>query len=114
MSDLVGYRRANGTWGVRNHVLVMPAQAAASTAAEQLAAVTPEAVAVTHEWDGDRDDRDVLLVQRTLAGFCANPNVASVLVVGITNDDEALAEAVAARGCDAQFLALADHGGTLP
>ena len=40
MSDLLGYRRANETWGVRNHVLVMPAQAAASTAAEQLAAAT--------------------------------------------------------------------------
>jgi len=76
MSDLLGYRRANETWGVRNHVLVMPVQAAASTAAEQLAAAIPGAVAVTHQWDGDRDDRDALLVQRTLAGFCANPNVA--------------------------------------
>lgn len=113
MSDLVGYRRANETWGIRNHVLVMPAQAAASTAAEQLAAATPGAVAVTHQWDGDRDDRDALLVQRTLAGFCANPNVASVLIVGITNDDRALAENVVSRGCETEFVALADHGGTL-
>jgi altronate dehydratase large subunit len=112
MSDLLGYRRANGTWGVRNHVLVMPAQAAASTAAEQLAAATPGAVAVTHQWEGDRDDRDALLVQRTLAGFCANPNVASVLIVGITDDDRALAESVAAQGCETGFVALAEHGGT--
>jgi altronate dehydratase large subunit len=114
MSALTGYRRANGTWGVRNHVLVMPVQAAASTAAEQLAAAVPGAVAVTHQWDGDRDDRDALLVQRTLAGFCANPNVASVLVVGITDDDRELAEIVAcARGGETEFVALAEHGGTL-
>jgi len=113
MSALTGYRRANETWGVRNHVLVMPVQAAASTAAEQLAAAVPGAVAVTHQWDGDRDDRDALLVQRTLAGFCANPNVASVLVVGITDDDRELAENVAARGGETEFVALAEHGGTL-
>jgi altronate dehydratase large subunit len=114
MSELTGYRRANGTWGVRNHVLVMPARAAAGAAARQLAAAIPAAVAVAHEWEGDRDAVDATLVARTLAGFCANPNVACALVVGVTGDDAALAEAVAARGREAEFLALADHGGTLP
>jgi altronate dehydratase large subunit len=114
MSELVGYRRANGTWGVRNHVLVMPARAAASAAARQLAAAVPGAVAVGHEWEGDHDAADAGLVARTLAGFCANPNVACALIVGVTTEDAALAEAVAARGRETEFLALADHGGTLP
>jgi altronate dehydratase large subunit len=114
MSELTGYRRANGTWGVRNHVLVMPARAAAGAAARQLAAAIPAAVAVAHEWEGDRDAVDARLVARTLAGFCANPNVACALVVGVTTEDAALAEAVAARGRETEFLALADHGGTLP
>jgi altronate dehydratase large subunit len=114
MAELTGYRRCNGTWGVRNHVLVMPAQTAAGAAAARLAAAVPGAVAVAHEWEGDRHTADARLVMRTLAGFCANPNVAGVLVVGITHEDAALADAVAARGRNAEFLALADHGGTLP
>jgi altronate dehydratase large subunit len=92
----------------------MPAQAAAGGAAGRLAATVPGAVAVAHEWEGDPDAADASLVARTLAGFCANPNVASVLVVGVTHEDAALAAAVAARGREATFLALADHGGTLP
>jgi altronate dehydratase large subunit len=114
MPALTGYRRANGTWGVRNHVLVMPAQAAAGTAAAQMAAAVPGAVAVAHQWEGDPDDPDAQLVARTLAGFCANPNVARVLVVGVTSADAVLAEAVGARGREAEFVALADHGGTRP
>jgi altronate dehydratase large subunit len=114
MPELTGYRRANGTWGVRNHVLVMPARAAAGAAAAQLAAANPGAVAVAHQWAGSSDAADARLVARTLTGFCANPNVAAALVVGVAAEDAALAEAVAARGCETEFLALADHGGTLP
>ncbi|HEY4277277.1 MAG TPA: UxaA family hydrolase [Conexibacter sp.] len=112
MNVLTGYPRANGGWGVRNHVLVLPARAAANRAAEEIAAAVPGAVAVTHEWEGVPGDLDAPLVERTLAGFAANPNVAAVLLVTVLAADDQLGDAIAKRGQRVELLAMARHGGT--
>jgi altronate dehydratase large subunit len=112
VTQLTGYRRANGTWGVRNHLLVLPARTAANRAAEEIADGVEGAVAVTHEWEGVPGDRDAALVARTLAGFATNPNVGAVLLVGIDDADLELASRIAARGQTVQVLAMAQHGGT--
>jgi altronate dehydratase large subunit len=112
VEQLRGYRRENGGWGVRNHVLVLPARAAANRAAHEIAAGVEGAVAVAHEWEGLPDDRDAPLVARTLANFAANPNVAAVLLVGVTATDDALAERIAAAGQRVEAVRMADHGGT--
>jgi altronate dehydratase large subunit len=110
---LSGYRRPNGTWGLRNHVLVMPARAAANAAAESIAADLPGAVAISHEWVGIPGDPDAALVERTLAGFAANPNVAAVLLVAVDGEDEALAARIEARGQRLESVTMAEHGGTV-
>lgn len=110
--ELTGYRRPNGAWGVRNHVLVLPARAAAGRAAEAIADGVVGAVAVTHEWEGRPGDPDTALVGRTLAGFAANPNVAAVLVVAVTAADEPLVCELRARGQRVEVVAMAQHGGT--
>jgi altronate dehydratase large subunit len=110
---LTGYRRPNGGWGLRNHVLVLPARAAANTAAEGIAEGLDGAVAVAHEWVGVPGDPDAALVERTLAGFAANPNVAAVLLVGVSGEDEGLAAQIDARGQRLEALTMAAHGGTL-
>ncbi len=112
MTELTGYRRANGTWGVRNHLLVLPARTAANRAAEEIADAVEGAVAVTHEWEGAPGDPDAELVARTLTGFAANPNVGAVLLVGIDDADRALAGAIAGRGQTVHLVAMAEHGGT--
>lgn len=112
MSELTGYRREDGTWGVRNHVLVLPVRTAANRAAELLASGAEGAVAVAHEWDAQPDDPDRELVQRTLVGFACNPNVAGVLVVAAREEDQAVADAIAARGRPVRTVTLAEHGGT--
>lgn len=109
---LTGYRRPNGSWGIRNHVLVLPARAAANAAAEGIAAGLAGAVAVTHEWVGVPGDPDAALVERTLAGFATNPNVAAVLVVGVSGEDEGLAARIAARDQRLEAVTMAAHGGT--
>src|SRR5260370_13946218 len=48
---LTGYRRPDGRWGIRNHVLVLPLHAAANLAADRIAAGIPGAVAVRHAWE---------------------------------------------------------------
>ncbi|MDO8211151.1 UxaA family hydrolase [Conexibacter sp. CPCC 206217] len=110
--QLTGFPRPNGSWGVRNHVLVLPARAAANRAAEEIASAVSGTVAVTHEWEGVPGDPDHALVERTLAGFAANPNVAAVLLVTVIRADEELAEAISARGQRVERLAMSAHGGT--
>jgi altronate dehydratase large subunit len=110
---LTGYRRPSGGWGLRNHVLVLPARAAANAAAEGIAEGLDGAVAVAHEWVGVPGDPDAALVERTLAGFAANPNVAAVLLVGVSGEDEGLAAQIDGRGQRLEALTMAAHGGTL-
>ncbi|MGV1047239.1 MAG: UxaA family hydrolase [Solirubrobacterales bacterium] len=109
---LSGYRRANGEWGLRNHVLVLPARSAANCAAESIAADLPNVVAVSHEWVGHAGDPDAELVERTLTGFATNPNVAAVLLVGVSAEDEPLAARIRDRGQRLVTVLMAEHGGT--
>jgi altronate dehydratase large subunit len=112
MLELTGYRRADGRYGVRNHLLVLPARSPANAAAEAIAAGVEGAVAVSHEWVGHAGDPDAALVQRTLAGFAANPNVAATLLVAVSDADHALAHAIQQRGGTVAVVTMTDHGGT--
>jgi len=111
--SLTGYRRPNGGWGIRNHVLVLPARAAANAAAEGIVEGLDGAVAVAHEWVGVPGDPDTALVERTLAGFAANPNVAAVLLVGVSGEDEGLAALIDSRGQRLEAVTMAAHRGTV-
>jgi altronate dehydratase large subunit len=113
MTELRGYKRRNGTWGVRNHLLVLPARAAAGRAAEAIAEGIEGAVGVSHEWVGHPDDPDRELVARTLTGFASNPNVAAVLLVGVDEYDRGLAERIEARGQRIRMLTMTEHRGTV-
>jgi altronate dehydratase large subunit len=107
-----GYQRSTGRWGVRNHVLILPARTAANLAAERIAAGLPGVVAIAHQWEAMPGDPDAARISRTLTGFGANPNVAATVIVGVTGDDRPLADAIAAEGQRVEFLALAQHRGT--
>ncbi|MCU1495691.1 MAG: carbohydrate hydrolase [Acidimicrobiaceae bacterium] len=108
---LTGYRRPNGLVGVRNHVLVVPVRAPANAAVRQIADGEPACVAVTHEVTG-HELADTGRIRRTIVGFVTNPNVASVLFVGIDASDVWAAEAAAAAGQAVEFVTLAAHRGT--
>lgn len=110
-ATILGYRRPSG-WGVRNHVLVLPTRTAANVAAARIAASAPSAVAVAHEWEAPPEDPDTPRVERTLAGFAANPNVGAALLVGLFPAEHRLADEVRERGGRVEFVALAEHGGT--
>jgi altronate dehydratase large subunit len=111
MGGLTGYRRADGRFGVRNHVLVMPVRASACFAAARIAEGVDGAVTVVHQATGTEPEGDAARVRRTLTHFVAHPNVASALVVGVTDDDRWLADAAASDGQDTRFLSLVAAGG---
>jgi altronate dehydratase large subunit len=66
-----GYRRPDGTMGIRNHLLIVPAAAAANTVARRVAAMIPGAIAVPLLDDGTEGPESRALTERILAGAAA-------------------------------------------
>ncbi len=78
-----GYRRSNGSVGVRNHVLVFPTVICASAVARVINNEMPGTIYVTHQHGcGHLGDEKEHMI-RAMTGFCGNPNVAGVLLVGL-------------------------------
>ena len=76
-----GYRRPDGSVGVRNHVLVLSPTGLTSAAAQRIADLVLGTVAVTSGFGRGQVGDDAQLHFDTLAGLARNPNVAAVLVV---------------------------------
>jgi altronate dehydratase large subunit len=88
----------------------MPVRAAANHAALQIGAVMPDVVAVEHQADAPHGV-DAERLRRTLVGFASNPNVGEAIVIGVTRDDDWLADALREAGTPGSFLSLAACGG---
>jgi len=110
VTELAGFPRSDGRWGIRNHVLLMPVRAAANHAVARIAAAVPDAVAVEHQ-AGIPEGADGTRLRRTLTGFSSNPNVAEVIVVGVTDEDGWLADELGATHARVEFLSLVRCGG---
>jgi (2R)-sulfolactate sulfo-lyase subunit beta len=80
---LWGYRRANGRWGVRNHVIILPIDDISNAAATGVASLIKGTMALPHPYGRLQFGEDLDLHFRTLAGTGCNPNVAAAVVIGI-------------------------------
>jgi len=76
------YRRG-GSFGIRNHVVVLASVSCANSIVEAVAAADGEVVAVTHQHGCTHLGDDRRQVLRTLAGTCGNPNVGGALIIGL-------------------------------
>ncbi len=79
----MGYRRENGTMGIRNHVIILPLDDLSNAAAEAVAKVIPGTLALPHAFGRLQFGEDLALTFRTLIGTGKNANVAAVVVIGI-------------------------------
>ena len=79
----MGYKRENGTFGIRNHLLILPTSVCSSETAQRIAALVPGAVAIPHQHGCCQVGADYLQTVNTLVGFGKNPNVGAVLVVSL-------------------------------
>ncbi len=79
----MGYRRENGRVGVRNHVVILPLDDLSNAACEAVANNIKGTMAIPHPYGRLQFGEDLELFFRTLIGTGANPNIASVVVIGI-------------------------------
>ena len=79
----LGYRRANGKAGTRNHVLVIPSVGCAQHTAGAVARGLKDVVYLPNVLGCGQIGADREQTKRTLVGFGTNPNVCAVLVVGL-------------------------------
>lgn len=113
--EILGYRRENGTYGVRNHLLVIPTSVCAGETAVNIARMVSGAVAIPHQHGCCEIGDDFEMTRRTLVGFGKNPNVGAVLVVGLGCEGiqaEDVAREIAGTGKAVEFLIIQEEGGT--
>lgn len=109
--ELLGYRRADGRVGVRNHVIVLPVDDISNAAAEAVAAHVRGTMAMPHAYGRLQYGADLDLHFRTMIGTGANPNVAAAVVLGIEeNWTRRVAEGIAATGKPVRWLSIEGHG----
>jgi (2R)-sulfolactate sulfo-lyase subunit beta len=81
--NLIGYRRPDGRFGIRNHVVIIPVDDLSNAAAEGVASLIKGTLALPHPYGRLQFGADLDLTFRTLAGAGRNPNVAAAIVIGI-------------------------------
>jgi (2R)-sulfolactate sulfo-lyase subunit beta len=97
--ELHGYRRPDGSVGVRNHVIVLPVDDISNAACEAVASKIKGTIALPHAYGRLQYGEDLDLHFRTMIGTGANPNVAAAIVIGIEPTwTERIVEGIAATG----------------
>jgi altronate dehydratase large subunit len=105
MTDLhwQGYRRADGSVGARNDLLVLSIAGLTGPTARRVAAALPHAKCVTMPFGGGLLGADAQAHMRSLIGFGLNPNVGAVLLIG--SDKPKLQEIAQVIGASSKPLA---------
>ncbi|WP_252314176.1 UxaA family hydrolase [Sinobaca sp. H24] len=100
MNKFLGYRRSDGTIGVRNHVIVINTHGELAGISKKIASLVPHVIPVTHQTGHAQYPEDIEQSVRTLKGTAANPNVSAALIIGMGIDDPAygMAEELQAQG----------------
>lgn len=111
----MGYRRADGRVGIRNHVAIIPTVFCANNIVEQITRKVEGTVALRHPVGCAQVGYDLELTARTLTAMGTHPNVGAVLVVGLGCERfkaAELFEAVRKSGRPVETLIIQEEGGT--
>lgn len=115
-TGFMGYQRENGTWGVRNHVVVISSVNCANGVAQAIGRALPAVKVITHTEGCGRAIDDGAIAWRTLTGLGRHPNVSAVLVVGLGCESikgDVLADHISAGGPPAEHLGIQAAGGSV-
>ena len=112
----LGFRGPEGKVGIRNHVVVMPGVNCAEIAARRIAESCKGSTLLTNPYGCVQSQGDTQITLKILAGLLANPNVHSVLIVGLgceTMQKDMYLEAVEERspGKRVEYISIQQCGG---
>jgi (2R)-sulfolactate sulfo-lyase subunit beta len=108
---LTGYRRPDGRYGIRNHVVILPVDDISNAAANGVAALIKGTMALPHAYGRLQFGEDLELTFRTLAGTGRNPNVAATIVIGIEPKwTERIVKEIAKTGKPVAGFSIERHG----
>lgn len=116
-NKIQGYRREDGTFGIRNHVLILPCSLCASETARYVAENAAGSRYLPNQGGCSLSARDYEITMDTLSGIAANPNVYGTILIG--NGCEViqaakLEEAIRARTSKPLYkYIIRDEGGSL-
>jgi altronate dehydratase large subunit len=117
MSDITGYERKDGTFGIRNHVLVLPTVCCINGVINRISREVPEAVCVTHAHGcGRSGSRDVQILLRILSGLINHPNVGGTVLIGLgceVFNTKSLLPLIKETGKPIEVLNVQEDGGSL-
>ncbi len=114
MTQFMGYRRPDGRVGVRNIVAVVSAMDNTNPCASRIADIVNGTTAIATPFGRTQIGHDFEMTLRTLAGIGSHPNVASVLVLGLSMATaNALADRIRPSGKPVEALGLQEAGSTM-
>lgn len=109
-----GYRRVDGTVGVRNHVAVLSVMDNVNGVVRHLAQLVKGVVPIPVWYGRGQFGEDDRLFRRTQVGLMTNPNIAAVLVVSLERvSAEKVSAAIAESGKPVAAISVQDVGGTV-
>lgn len=114
MTSFMGFRRRYASVGVRNIVAVISAMDNTNACANRITNIVADTVPITTPFGRTQIGHDFEMTLRTLAGIGAHPNVAAVLVLGLSLvSANALADRIRPSGKPVEVLGLQEAGGTM-
>jgi len=117
VSEITGYERKNGKFGIRNHLLVLPTVSCVNGVINRLSREVPEAVCATHAHGcGRGGPRDLEILFRILSGLVHHPNVGGVVLIGLgceVSSTKNLLPLIKEAGKPIEVLNVQEDGGSL-
>jgi altronate dehydratase large subunit len=115
MTEFQGFERQQGPAGIRNHVAVIPTVACANGVVNAIAGEVPGVVPLFHGHGCGRGGPDALVQFKSLINLGRNPNVSSVLVVGLGCEvikAEIVGKRLAQLGKRTEYFEIQEIGGS--
>ena len=113
--EFMGYKRPDGSVGIRNYLAVIPSVFCANTTAEKIARQVEGAVAMPHAVGCAQVGLDLELTARTLKAMACHPNVGAVIIVSLGCErfnPRELYDAVKESGKPVDLFVIQEEGGT--
>ena len=116
-TDITGYERKDGKFGIRNHVLVLPTVSCVNGVVRRISREVPEAVCAPHAYGcGRGGPRDLTILFRILSGLVHHPNVGGVVLIGLgceVSNTKSLLSLIKDAGKPVKVFNVQEDGGSL-